>query len=281
MNPLITETSYIMAIEEGGSEIVEHFDSRDEVFIKCVNIPDDDYYIKVEETGGTLLSTLEDANGSIEHSVSVICVPVGEDQTYHTNFKIESSIPTGQVVVEVYEIIEGEKVPVTRDSDIFGAEVILGRELGLEPIATQFKHYLNPFKGMEERLNQYMYHPYDGSSSGERLELEDIGLVDDDPFVIKFLNSRYSDEAKLVGWIGTDSEGDPVVGYESNVCWEIRDEPLKIGGYFFLIDTTNESLHFTTNLDLPNPSSEDGELVKEVHITREGIINVELIIQYE
>jgi uncharacterized protein YjdB len=78
---------------------------------------------------------------------------------------------------------------------------------------------------------------------------------------------EFIDEVKLIG--STDSEG--------NVIWEEPRESLKLGGYFLLVVTPEG---YIDNLNLVNPESEDGELLKEVHLIRGGAIERDIINTY-
>lgn len=70
---------------------------------------------------------------------------------------------------------------------------------------------------------------------------------------------QFTDEVKLKG--KTNSEG--------IVEWETPKEPLKLGGYV-LLEVTPDI--YIDNLNLINPESSDGELIKVVHLTRDDII---------
>lgn len=68
---------------------------------------------------------------------------------------------------------------------------------------------------------------------------------------------EFTDEVKMIGY--TDEYG--------VVDWEEPRETLKLGGYL-LLEVTPEG--YSDNLNLLNPESEDGTLIKEVHLTRNG-----------
>lgn len=70
---------------------------------------------------------------------------------------------------------------------------------------------------------------------------------------------EFTDEVKLKG--KTDENG--------VVIWEEPKETLKLGGYVLLEVTPNG---YIDNLNLINPDSSDEELIKIVHLTRDGII---------
>lgn len=72
----------------------------------------------------------------------------------------------------------------------------------------------------------------------------------------------YTDEVKLIGHVNPDG----------TVTWETPKESLKIGGYILLVELPNG---YTTNLD---SIYYDGELLKEVHITRNNVVYREIIV---
>ncbi|QKY69327.1 Ig domain-containing protein [Lentibacillus sp. CBA3610] len=78
---------------------------------------------------------------------------------------------------------------------------------------------------------------------------------------------QFTDEVKI---IGTTNE-------EGIVIWEEPRESLKLGGYV-LLEVTPPG--YMDNLNLINPDSEDGSLIKEVHLTRNAVINRTVINTY-
>lgn len=77
---------------------------------------------------------------------------------------------------------------------------------------------------------------------------------------------EFTDEVKLKG--KTDQNG--------LVIWEEPGEPLKLGGYLLLEVTPTG---YIDNLNLVNPDS-DGELFKEVHLTRDGTVKRSIVNTY-
>ncbi|MFE8700798.1 Ig domain-containing protein [Cytobacillus sp. FJAT-54145] len=77
----------------------------------------------------------------------------------------------------------------------------------------------------------------------------------------------FIDEVKMIGM--TNEEG--------IVIWEEPRETLKLGGYVLLEGTPPG---YINNLNLPDPNSEDGSLLKEVHLTRNSVINRNVINTY-
>ncbi len=75
---------------------------------------------------------------------------------------------------------------------------------------------------------------------------------------------QFNDEVKMTGV--TNSDG--------MVIWNEPRETLKIGGYV-LLEVTPEG--YQGNLNLINPDSEDGSLIKEVHLTRNVVIERRIV----
>ena len=75
---------------------------------------------------------------------------------------------------------------------------------------------------------------------------------------IELRTSKYTDEVKLVGHVSANG----------TVVWDVPKEKLKIGGYYLLFDLP---AGYVSNLDLYYPYTDDGALVKEVHITRDVV----------
>jgi len=78
---------------------------------------------------------------------------------------------------------------------------------------------------------------------------------------------EFIDEVKMMG--RTNAEG--------LVEWIEPREPLKLGGYI-LLEVTPDG--YIDNLNLVNPESEDGALLKEVHLTRDGVIERDVVNTY-
>ncbi len=78
---------------------------------------------------------------------------------------------------------------------------------------------------------------------------------------------QFTDEVKMIGM--TNEEG--------IVIWEEPRETLKLGGYV-LLEVTPPG--YVDNLNLINPESEDGSLMKEVRLSRNAVINRNVINTY-
>lgn len=255
-DPDITDPAYISATLENDPAPVDQFAKREDVFIRCYNLPDGIYHIKVTDKGnGSLLgigtvqvSGVDSGSGIKEFKYNLytetsfsltnnysasyfvymskdISFPSGDDEitgfpkTFSDNFKVTSPVPTGVIEVTVEELIGGN--PSSPSEQIAGRYVILCRELEGSTYDMDYEDYL------------LGYQP-----GGEPL---------------------FSDEVKLIGQV-LDS---------GVVNWETPKEKLKIGGYVLLMELP-EGYH--SNLNLPLSGGEDGELVKDIHILRNTTI---------
>lgn len=258
-DPQLTDPAYIAATTENDPTPVDQFDGSDDVWIRCYNLPDGIYHIKITDKGtglplgnGTInvLSSDPDAEGPLpaeykyhlktaadftltsSYSASYFIYmstdpdfPTGDDEstglpkTFMDNFKIGSPVPTGFINVNVRELLDGT---LMLPANLFGKHVILGREIKTQTIAeTDYADYL-------------------------------LGMDGEEPV--------FSDEAKLIGHIQVDG----------SVLWETPKEKLKIGGYVLCMELPEG---YESNLNAPDPNSDDGELVKEVHITRNKTVD--------
>lgn len=237
----------------------EEFLSKEDVWINGYNLESGIYYIKVTDKGskvslgeGSVEFSLDDVadgivtfnlysnapfsltdNKSMEYFIYMskfISFPMGDDGsgvplTLTTNFRIGSPVPTGNIVVNIHEMFDGDFVDGVISSDLVGTDVILAREIdGKAAVDVGIEDYLNPLYG----------------STNEDIPIE-------------YRDDKYNDEVKLHGHISENG----------TVIWETPEETLKIGGYYLLIDLP-ESYH--SNLNLYYPYTDDGTLVKEVHL---------------
>lgn len=172
IDPTITDPTYIIATEINSTIAAESFENKFDVYIRGYGlIPNTTYYILVEDKGsGEPLGSGEirtsgseiffnlyeyapfndSDNYSAEYFLKMSTdntFPTGDDEwgiprTLVDNFKISSPVPTGYIVVNVIEWVNGS-FPGTISPDLWGNDVILGRELGEPAIETQYEDYLN------------------------------------------------------------------------------------------------------------------------------------------
>lgn len=260
-DPLLTDPAYIVATLENDPTPVDQFANRYEVWIRCYDLPDGKYFIRVTDKGsGQPLGTGDvevagvdpDLDGVTEFKYSLYTetafsltnnysasyfiemsmdptFPSGDDEvtllpkTFVDNFKITSPVPTGQIVVNVYEVIGGNvSIP---SEHIVGMHVILCRETDLGT-AAEYEDYL-------------------------------IGYNEGHPL--------FSDEAKLIGHVQSGG----------SVLWDIPKEKLKIGGYILLMELPGG---YVSNLNQVNPDPNEEGLLKEVHILRNTVVYREIIV---
>ncbi|WP_207647164.1 Ig-like domain-containing protein [Peptoclostridium litorale] len=288
LDPTITDPAYIAATTTDSPEPVDQFESKEDVYIRCYNLPAGEYYVKVEEQGSQVplgetnetdenenndrivvgaedaevIFNLYEATGfkdSTKNSKSYFVsmsknpeYPSGDDadgipNTFMDNFKITSPVPTGFIVVDVHED-------------------------GYSPISQEFYESYKIFK-IDENGDIVM--DENGDPVVEEIDEIDVILgreikdkTAEETQYSDYLNPgyetdptlpKYTDEAKLIGHVNANGK----------VTWEEPKEVLKIGGYILLIELPKG---YASNLDAVNPESEDGELLKEVHITRNNTV---------
>ena len=260
-DPLLTDPAYIVATLENDPTSVDQFANKYEVWIRCYDLPDGKYFIRVTDKGSGLplgigdvfvtgvdpdldgvtefkynlyAETLFDLtnNYSVSYFIEMSTDPTfpsGDDEvtllpkTFVDNFKITSPVPTGQIMVNVFEVIGGIISPPS--DTIEGMHVILCRETDLGT-AVEYEDYL---------LGYYEGHPL------------------------------FSDEVKLIGHVSD-------TGF---VVWDTPKEKLKIGGYILLIELPGG---YKSNLDQTNPDPNEEGLLKEVHILRNTVVYREIIV---
>lgn len=172
IDPTITDPTYIIATELNSLEGADQFESKFDVYIRGYGLtPNETYYIIVEDKGNgealgigqihtdgseILFNLYEQApfndtnNYSAGYFIKMskdINFPTGDDElgiprTLVDNFKITSPVPTGYIVVNVVEWVNGS-YPGVLSPDLWGNDVILCRELDEPAIETQYEDYLN------------------------------------------------------------------------------------------------------------------------------------------
>ena len=159
-------------------------------------------------------------------------------KTYHTNFKIGSAVPEGDIEVV---ILNPQNIPV---DELVGRHVVLTRE--------EF-----PAETTLESVSIYDFYQ-------EEVNTNPPNFLDDYTTLADIYTKLYVDEVKLFGRIATRASAEPGET-ELYVKWEdAREIPLKIGGYFLLIDY----LPYKTDLESYDASYES--MLKEVHLTKSG-----------
>lgn len=180
IDPLLTDPAYISATLENDPAPVDQFPDRESIWIRCYDLPDGLYHINIAEKGSTTplgTGTVEvvcvdpDGDGparkefkfqlvmeayfilttsfSNSYFVSMSMDPTfpsGDDEvtglpnTFVDNFKITSPVPTGQLVVNVQELIGGN--PTYPSQNMKDMHVILCREIDQPLLDIQYDDYL-------------------------------------------------------------------------------------------------------------------------------------------
>lgn len=274
LDPELTDAAYIEATTDESPEPVDQFESKDKVFIRCYNLTPGTYHIKVEDKGrDNLLLEGDPTDPDFEYPTVIIPdnLPDGKtmynlynathflltenySMSYFVSMSKDVDFPAGddesglpRTYVDNFKI--GSPVPTT----LLDAIHINVMEYD---VTSQTYHVPPEFIGRDVILAREIDKPV------ESVVYEDYLTGSDDPL--------YNDEVKLIGKVLSDG----------SVSWLEPKEKLKIGGYFLLIEIplSNEEPLFATNLDLVNPESEDGALLKELHLTRDDLIFRDIIV---
>jgi uncharacterized protein YjdB len=273
------EISYIFACYENGEAPEEGFTAKEEVHINAsalvetLNITEPTkYYVKVEEKssdpalgdGETTISIdkpifnlLDVTNFELTDSYSAMYFvlmstdpnfPLDDEKTLRANFKVGTATPS----------VPDEGVTVTAEVDESGylnspegLIFILGREI---PDKTAEQTMWHDYLWMDKILES-MGEDSDSLANEAAIKAEIISNPYADRFKDHFF---FVDEAKRVGTL-TDGK----------VKWLPGKETLKLGGYLLLEVTP---IGYVDNLNLVDPDSEDGALLKEVRLARDGTI---------
>ena len=198
----------------------------------------------------------ENTNSSKEVFVEVSTeadFPTGDEgdrpKTYHTNFKIGSAVPTGTIEVD---ILNPDEIPV---ENLVGRHVVLTREEFPEGTdLTSVSIY--DFYQEDVKTNQPNF-------LDAYTDLEDI------------YTKLYVDEVKLFGRI---AERTSLTSGETElyVVWDrAREVPLKIGGYFLLMD------YEPYDTDLQSMGADNETMLKEVHLKKSGEVVEKIVTFYE
>lgn len=260
IDPTVTDPAYIVATTFDSADSVDQFENENDVYIRCYGLPQGKYHIKIDDQGnrdplgqGTVnisgngeelfqLYKDIDFKATTKFSASYF-VSMSLDPTYPSGDD-ESGLP--KTFMDNFKI--GSPIPTGFiDVDVhqlIGEQLIASSDL--EGYDVILGREISEYTALETQYEHYLN------------PLREI--IPDAPL--------YTDEVKLIGHI--DENG--------IVVWDTPKEKLKIGGYILLIELPDG---FTSNLDTLNPESEDGELLKEVHIRRNVNIKRSIVVQYQ
>jgi len=260
------EEELIFPTLEGLHYPMTEFSVKDDVYINVEglvaqsNFKEADYYVKVEQKGhnrllgegkvtispttvGFYLYEVTEfeftSNYSNEYYMYMSKYPEypkDDEQTLMTNFKIGSAVPTilPENIKVTLEITGGDRMKPGGAGGVF---FLLCRELDKDSLNITWQDYL--LDQNNSWLNEY----------GDSPEIK-IGA----------LRQYFLDEVKVYGV--TDAN-------DGVVQWAEPKETIKLGGYLLLEITP---LGYEDNLNNINPYAHDPELLKEVHLTRNGEI---------
>ena len=240
---------------------VEHFETREQVFINVENLvdavpitADTRYYIKVEDKGddpllgeGTVIIRPETKEFNL-FAVTNFELTDNYSSEYFVSMSTDENYPLDDEKTLKTNFRIGTSTPtVPKENVVVNLDILGGKLNDRSGICFILARELDAPDIRQITWKDY----YIGSSSL------------DDPYNGGF-DAKFSDEAKMIGW--TNSEG--------RVVWEVPRETLKIGGYY-LLEVTPKG--YIDNLGLVNPESEDSELLKAVHLTRDVFIQRDVI----
>lgn len=258
IDPAIVDPVRIVGTDEDSNE-VEVYDSRQDVYISTYGLqPATTYNIKVESSG----------HGGAPLGIGTFTTPdVIEDPFVFNYWTTVGTFDLTDKNSQMYYVSVSTDPDFPEGDDEFGVPQTLVDNFKItSPIPTGSIDVT-----IEEILNGEYQNPISGNLLGKDVilarildennvlgtEYEDYlinGSTPNDP--------EYSDEVKLIGHIQANG----------SVAWDEPKEVLKIGGYLLFIQLPNG---YQSNLNQINPDSEDGELLKEVHIQRnQNIIRV-------
>lgn len=264
IDPTVTDPAYIVATSDSSEVPVEQFATKEDVYIRGYGLQPGRYYVKVEDKGSRIplgTGTYEVSGEPDEtilfqlNDIAPFALTMKNNDEYFVSMSRDPRFPSGD---------DSDGIPLTfKDNFKITSPVPTGQivvTVNGEPIGEDlFNSYI---VGRDVILGREIK-----SQTVLETQYEDYLNPDYDP-VLNPDEKLYTDEVKLLGQVQSDG----------TVAWLPPAEILKIGGYVLLMDVPEG---FASNLDQVNPESEDGELLKEVHITRDGLIVREIVIMSE
>lgn len=225
------------------------YNTRQEVVINVANLvaarvqTPTIYYIKVEQTGSDQLlgqGEIQLTSASTEfnlYAFTNFTESTNYNHQYYVYMSTDSSYPKSDEQTLSANFKVGSAVPTVPIDRIKVDLTIIGGTLSGQP--TNIIFILA--RELDKPIETIIWQDY----------VIDPNVPDE--------QKRFVDEVKLRG--KTDVEG--------IVIWEIPKEPLKLGGYVLLQVTPKG---YIDNLNLINPDSSDGDLLKAVQLTRDDSI---------
>ncbi|WP_066173815.1 Ig-like domain-containing protein [Bacillus marinisedimentorum] len=260
-DPAVTDPAYIVATTEDSAEAVDQFEDKESVFIRAYGMPEGTYHVKVEQKGSDPLlgdGTVDIAFNEQGEAIFNLYDVTGFEETenfsksYFVYMSQDPVFPPGDDEDGIPKTFQDNfKIGSPIPTGAIGVNVVVeenGQIISLDPelkgMDVILGREIKDKTAAETQLEDYLNPLYDGTDA----------------------TSKYSDEAKLIGEVQADG----------SVVWGTPKEVLKIGGYILLIELPDG---YTSNLDQLNPDSEDGELLKEVHIERDTDIYRQIVLK--
>lgn len=248
LNPENEDDVYIVATEWDSTEPADQFSTTSAVYIRGYGLTSGaKYYIKVEEKGGEVpLGKGAYTPGSEEVLFKLEdFAPFIETQKHSAEYFVSmsklSGFPAGDDSNgEPSTIMDNFKIGSPVPEGVITVQII--EKIDGIPVA----HMSPGLVGKTVILGREIK-----DQTAAETQYSDYL---NDPSAVPAL-PLYTDEVKQIGSINSDG----------SVTWETPVETLKIGGYILLIDLEEGYL---SNLDSADPDSDDGSLLKEVHLMR-------------
>lgn len=276
LDPELTDAAYIEATTCDCPDPVDQFACKEEVFIRCYNLPPGEYYIKVEDKGTDNL-LLPGNPGDPGFEFPTVTVEADPSEGV---FKFNLDEKTHFLLTDNYSKSYFVSMSMNDDfpsgDDENGIPKTFMDNFKIEsPVPTTLLDNIHvTVKEFDPVSNDFFVPPeFIGNDVILARELEmPAGLTEYEDYLDENKESGYLDEVKLIGTVMEDG----------TVSWNPPKELLKIGGYYLLIEIPmeDELPLFITNLNLVNPESEEAALLKEVHVLRNTPIYREIIVEH-
>lgn len=251
----VPEPVYIFAADVNGLT-VDHFESPDEVYINVKTLVEEfgiedgtEYNIKVEQKGD--IEPLSSGKVIINEDTKVQFhlidyAPFEATDKYHNEYYVSMSTdpkyPKNDDLTLKTNFKIGSAVPTVPEANVTVNVDVIGGYRDNDPEGIIFLLC----RELDEPVNEISWEDYCTSPIPHNPYATGIALT-------------FSDEVKMKGTANEDGL----------VIWEKPRETLKLGGYLLLEVTP---LYYVDNLNMVDPASDDGALLKEVHLVRDGSI---------
>ncbi len=267
--PSIVATTFDSDVSRDVNVAVDIFASPSDVYINYYGLSSGKYYVKIEDKGskaplgeGEINISTEDGKFWLSETLGGFASTLKYSASYFVSMSKDPDYPSGdyedgtpKTLMDNFKITS--PVPTTPLDNI---DVVVSEATGNNGVLADIMTELG-VDSLEVIL-------------GRIIDESDILGTQYEDYLLpgsSVANPQYSDEVKLIGDVGADGV----------VVWRTPKEKLKIGGYILLIQIPNigeAGANYDTNLDSRNI---DGTYLKEVHITRNGIVYRDIIVSYD